>query len=127
VGPILKHNELPPADTAVLDLRNRSVTRGVEQTPAEAPLEVSRYVSHWDIQLPLGSPDGSYEVRLTTVQGEQIFAASGVAAITGGLTLLRVKVSLSSASPGLYVLQVRRPTLVLNSYSIGYPLRLAGR
>jgi hypothetical protein len=120
VGRILfpKRNELPPAQTAVLDLRNRSVIRGAEQNPAEVPLGVSRYASHWEVQLPLGSPDGLYEVRLTTVNGEQIFAASGVATITQGITLLRVEVRLSSASPGLYVLQLRRPTLIWNSYSI---------
>lgn len=117
-GPILKHNELPPAETAALDLRYRSVTRGADQVPAEVPLEVSRYASRWDIQLPLGSPDGPYEVRLTTVQGEQIFAASGVATITGGVTSLSVEVRLSSAGPGLYVLQLQRPTLGWNSYPI---------
>ena len=70
---ISKHNELPSARNAVLDLSNRSITRGVEQGSPEAPLEVSRYASRWDIQLPLGSPDGPYEVRLTTVQGEPDF------------------------------------------------------
>ena len=81
-------------------------------------MEVSRYASHWDIQLPLGSPDGPYEVRLTTVQGEQIFAARGDATITEGITLLRVEVRLSSASPGLYVLQLRKPTFAWSSYPI---------
>jgi hypothetical protein len=118
VGRILfpRHNELPSAQTAVLDLRNRSITRGAEQADAEAPLEVSRYASHWDIQLPLGSPDGPYEVRLSTAKGEQVFAARGVATITGGITLLSVEVRLSSANPGLYVLQLRKPTLLWNSY-----------
>ena len=94
------------------------MARGAEQTPAEAPLEVSRYASQWDIQLPLGSPDGPYEVRLTTAQGEQILAARGIATITGGITSLRVEVKLSSAGPGQYLLQLRKPTLVWNSYSV---------
>jgi hypothetical protein len=80
----------------VLDLRNRSITRGAEQAKAEAPLPVNRYASHWDIQLPLGSPDGPYEVRLTTAKGGQVFAATGLATITGGITLLSVEVRLSS-------------------------------
>jgi len=101
----LNHRGLPAAQsTAVIDLRDRSVTRGAEQGPAEGPLEVSRYASQWDIQLPLGSADRPYEVRLTTPQGQQVFAARGVATISGGITLLRVEVSLSSASPGPYVL-----------------------
>ena len=113
-----KHNELPSARTAVLDLSNRSVTRGVEEGSPEAPIEVSRYASRLDIQLPLGSPDGPYEVRLTTVQGEQILAASGIATINEGTTLLRIEVGLSQAGSGPYVLQIRRPTLGWNSYSL---------
>jgi hypothetical protein len=121
VGRILfpRHHEVPPSQiTAVLDLRDRSVTRGAEQGPAEGPLEVSRHASQWDIQLPLGSADGPYEVRLTTPQGQQVFAARGVATISGGITLLRVEASRSSTSPGLYVLQLRTPTSGWNSYPV---------
>jgi len=111
------HHKLPPAQiTAVLDLRNRSVTRGAEQGPAQVPLELSRYASQWNIQLPPGSADGPYEVRLTTEQGEQIFATQGVATISGGITSLRVEVRLLSVRPGRYVLQLREPALVWNSY-----------
>jgi hypothetical protein len=114
-----KHEGLPAAQTtAVLDLRNRSLTRGAEQVPAEAPLEISRYASQWDIQLPLGSADGPYEVRLTTERGEQVLATRGVATITGGITLLHVEIRFSSASPGRYVLQLREPTLAWNSYPV---------
>jgi hypothetical protein len=114
-----RHHELPPAPaTAVLDLRNRSLTRGAEQSPAEGPLEISRYASQWDIQLPLGSEDGPYEVRLSTSQGQQVFAAKGLATISGGITLLRVEASLSSTSPGQYLLQFREPTLAWNSYAV---------
>jgi hypothetical protein len=115
----LHHQGLPTAQTtAVLDLRNRSVTRGAEQGPAEGPLAVSRHSSQWDIQLPLGSADGPYEVRLTTTQGQQVFAATGVATISGGITSLRVDASLSSTRPGQYVLQLREPTLAWNSYAV---------
>jgi len=114
-----RHHEVPPSQTtAVLDLRDRSVTRGAEQGPAEGPLAVSRYASHWDIQLPSGRADGLYEVRLTTPQGQQVFATSGVATINGGITLLRVEVSLSSTSPGQHLLQLRQPTLAWNSYAV---------
>ena len=36
-------------------------------------MKVSRYASQWDIQLRLGSPDGPYEVRLTSAPGDQMF------------------------------------------------------
>lgn len=107
-----RYDELPRVQTAALDLRNRSVARGAEQAPAEAPLKVRRYASRWDMQLPPGSPDGPYEVRLTTEQGEQVLATRGVATISGGITLLRVE------SPGRYVLQLRKPTHVWNSYPV---------
>jgi len=119
VGRLLfpRHYELPPAPTtAVLDLRNRSVTRGAEEAPAEGPVGVSRSASQWDIQLPLGSAEGPYEVRLTTAQGQEVFATSGVATISGGITSLRVEVGLSSVRAGRYVLQLREPAMVWNSY-----------
>lgn len=113
-----RHHEVPAAQTAVLDLRSRSVTRGAEQGPAEGPLKVSRYASQWEIRLPLGSADGPYEVRLTTERGEQFLATQGVATISGGITLLYVEVNLSPTSPGLYVLQLRTPTSAWNSYAV---------
>ena len=42
-----KHHELPLTQTTVLDLRNRSVARGLEQSP-EAPLE-SAVMHHGEI------------------------------------------------------------------------------
>src|SRR5229473_6518464 len=47
-----KHNEALVAQTAVLDLRNRSVARGTEPLPTEPPLVVSRAAAHWNIFLP---------------------------------------------------------------------------
>jgi hypothetical protein len=61
----------------MLDLRNQSGRRGAEQGPAEAPLEVSRYALHWEIALPLGSQDGSYEVRLTTYRSSRFLPPVG--------------------------------------------------
>src|SRR6202030_1858385 len=43
------------AQTAVIDLRNRSVPRGPESNPAEPPLEIGRNVSRLEVYLPLGS------------------------------------------------------------------------
>ena len=54
------------ARTAVVDLRNRSVPRGAEANPNELPLEVSREARHLKVYLPLGSPEGPYEVRIAT-------------------------------------------------------------
>lgn len=95
--------------TAVLDLRNRSLSRGGESNPVEPPLEVNRAVKHLIVYLPLGSPDGPYEIRITTTAGGAVFTATGLASLKDGITSLEVTVDLSSASPGRYVLQERRP------------------
>jgi len=84
------------------------MTRGAEPLPVEPPLEIARYVSHFDIYLPLGSSDGSYDIRLSTLQGEPLFTANGEAKVEQGITKLTVDLSLSSARPGRYALQIRK-------------------
>ena len=108
------------ARTVVVDLSNRSAVRGAGPVPAEPPLEIARNVSHLDIYLPLGSSDGSYDLRISTAKGEPLFAGKGVAKVQQGITSLPVDVDLSSASPGLYVLQLRKVGSEWNSY----PLRI---
>ena len=104
--------------TAVLDLRNRSIPRGTEPNPGEQPLEVSREVRHLDVYLPLGSAEGPYEMRIATTAGSEVFATRGVASLKDGLTSIQAVVHLSSASPGQYVFQVRRPGSEWNSYPL---------
>lgn len=106
--------------TAVLDLRNRSVPRGGEANPGEQPLEVSREVKRLNVYLPLGSAEGPYELRIALTAGSAIFTTNGVASLKDGVTSIQAVVDLSSASPGQYVFQVRRPDSGWNSY----PLKL---
>jgi hypothetical protein len=105
-------------ETAVLDLRNRSVPRGGEPNPGEQPLELSRRVKQLDIYLPLGSAEGAYEVRITTTAGNEIFTTRGAASLKDGATSIETVVGLSSLSSGQYVLQVRRPNSEWNSYAL---------
>lgn len=113
-----KHNEALVAQTAVLDLRNHSVSRGTEANPGERPLEVTRAATHWNIYLPLGSGEGPYDVRIVTPSGELLVATSGTAKLKDHITSLQVDVSLSSAPPGRYFLQVRKAGLEWNSYQL---------
>jgi hypothetical protein len=53
-------NENLTAQTAVLDLRDRSIARWAEPNTAEPPLEVSRNVSQLQIYFPVGSSVGDY-------------------------------------------------------------------
>lgn len=113
-----KHNESLVAQTAVLDLRNRSASRGTEPNPDELPIEVSRAATHWNIYLPLGSSEGSYEVRMVKLSGESLFATTGIAKLSDHVTSLQIVVKLSSPRVGQYILQVRKVGLEWNSYPI---------
>ena len=108
----------PVVQTAVLDLRNRSVPRGGEPNPGEQPLEISRAAVEWNIYLPLGSSEGSYEVRVVAPSGETITATSGNAKLTDRSTVLIVALNISSVSRGACVLQVRKTGLEWSSYPI---------
>jgi hypothetical protein len=113
-----KRNESIVAQTAVLDLRDRSVARGGEPTPGEQPLEVSRAVKRLNVYLPLGSAEGPYELRIAPTTGSAIFTTNGVASLKDGVTSMETAVDLSSASSGRYVLQIRRPNSEWNSYPL---------
>ena len=107
------------AQSAVLDLRNRSLSRGGESNPTEQPrLEIPRNVSRVDIYLPLGSSDGPYEATLTSQGGEAVFTGSGTAEVKEGITSLPIDANLSSAKSGLYVLRLRKVGASWNSYPV---------
>ena len=104
-------------DTAVLDLRERSVARG--ETPSEsAPLQISRTTKHLVLELPVGSNEGPYDVGLLTETGGQILRATGTAQLHDHITDLRVDVDLSGVRQGVYSLGVRQPSLEWARYPI---------
>jgi hypothetical protein len=113
-----KHNEPLVAQTAVVDLRNRSIPRGTEPNPAEPPLEINHAATHWNIYLPLGSSEGQYDVRIVTPSGEILFAASGTARLTDQITSLQIPASFLSSRPGRYVLQIRKTASEWSSYPL---------
>jgi len=119
-GWVLLLNQSKPTATAtiVLDLRNRSVPRGPESNPAEPPLEIGRNVSRLEIYLPLGSGDGAYELSIRSHDGNSAFNGSGTAKVDEGITSLSAEINLSSASPGLYLLQLRKVGSAWNSYPL---------
>jgi hypothetical protein len=106
------------AETAVLDLRNRSVARGTEPNPDVKPLEVSHSATHLNIYLPLGSAEGPYDVRIVTTSGESLLNAAGEARLNHGVTSLEIAARLSSSRPGRFALQIRKAGSEWNSYSI---------
>ena len=113
-----RHEETQYAQTAVLDLRNRSVSRGTEPNPGEPPMELSRAVSHLNVYLPLGSPEGPYEVRIVGLSGEPLASTSGIAKVSNYIQMVTVIINVSSARPGGYILQVRKVGLEWSSYPL---------
>lgn len=106
-------------DTAVLDLRERSVARG--QSPSEAgqaPLQIPRSAKHLVLDLPIGSKEGPYDLVLVTETGDQILRVTGTAQLHDHVTALRVDVDVRSVLPGAYFLGVRQPGLEWSRYSI---------
>jgi hypothetical protein len=110
------------AQTAVLDLRDRSVTRGIEPgsevIPGERPLELSRRVTHLSFYLPRDSREGPYEVRILKPSGESLLATNGVAKLDRGIMSLHVVVSFGPTRPGPYVLQIRSSGLEWDYYPL---------
>jgi hypothetical protein len=110
----------PQIASKIVDLRDRSMTRGTEPPPSEPRLEIPRNITHLDIYLPLGSSEGSYEVRLTSISGETVFAVTGEAKLEQGTTALRIALGRPLTMPGNYFLQLRRPS----SEWASFPLRI---
>ena len=113
-----RHNETLVAQTAVLDLTNRSLPRGTEPNPAERPLTVSRAAAHWNILLPFGSNDGPYDIRLLAGSGELLVSTKADAKLTDGVAVIQISVDLSSRSPGQCVLRLTRNGAQESSYVV---------
>ena len=83
-GGEVAHREAGAYQVCRLDLRNRFVLRGGgEQSPKPpaAPLELSRDRFDLDLDLPVGSREGQYEVQVLEQPGKPIASASGTAKI----------------------------------------------
>jgi hypothetical protein len=113
-----RHNETLVAQTAVLDLRNRSLPRGTEANPVEPPLVVSRAAAHWNIFLPFGSNDGPYDIRLLAGSGELLVSTKADAKLTDGVAVIQISVDLSSRSPEQCVLRLTRNGAQESSYVV---------
>ncbi len=106
-------------DTAVVDLRERSASRGLNQSETgKSALEIPRSAKHLVLDLPIGSKEGPYDVGLLTESGDQILRATGIAQLHEHIIDLRVEVDLTSIRRGTYYLGVRQPSLEWTQYPI---------
>jgi hypothetical protein len=102
----------PQVQTAVivvLDLRGRATVRG-ENPPetSQSPLEVSRNAKTLNLELPIGSNEGAYDVALLNPSGAELFRTSAIAKLEDHIVVLRAEIDLAGVSPGSYFLGLRQ-------------------
>ena len=113
-----RHNEGLVAQTALLDLRNRSLPRSTELNLPKEPLVVKRAARHWNIYLPLGSTEGTYEIRIVTDSGGLLLTATGEATLVSGIASSPVDVNLGSKNLGRCNLEIRKNRVEWNSFPL---------
>lgn len=95
--------------TARLDLRPFSVTRGAERSAEPDPVALPRGHVKATLLLPVGAEPGEYEIRLLDDQRLVLRASStGSATIRDYVTTLDTTIDLSSVAAGRYQLGLRR-------------------
>jgi hypothetical protein len=104
-----------PAQTAAvvtLDLRGRATVRG-ENPPEinQLPFQVPRNAKTLNLELPIGSNEGPYDVVLLNPSGTELFRASAAAELEDHIVVLRVEVDLARISRGSYFLGLRQSGL----------------
>jgi hypothetical protein len=107
------------AAVVVLDLRGRATVRG-ENPPdnSQPPLNVPRTAGRLNLELPIGSSEGVYDVALLNPSGTELFRTSATAKVENHIVVLRADVDLAGVSPGLYFLGVRQGGLEWTRFSI---------
>jgi hypothetical protein len=102
----------PQAQTAavvVLDLRGRATVRG-ENPPetSQPPLEVPRNAKTLNLELPIGSDEGGYDVALLNPSGAELFRTTATAKLEDHIVVLKADIDLAHVSPGSYFLGLRQ-------------------
>jgi hypothetical protein len=109
----------PTAAVVILDLRGRAAVRGENPPETSQPaLEVPRNARSLNLELPIGSNEGTYDVALLDPSGAELFRASATARLEDHIVVLRANVDLVGISPGSYFLGVRQPGLEWTRFSI---------
>ena len=101
--------QVQTAAVVVLDLRGRATVRG-ENPPetSQPPLEVARRAKTLNLELPIGSNEGAYDVALLDPSGAEVFRTSAPAKLEDHILVLRAYVDLAGVSPGSYFLGLRQ-------------------
>jgi hypothetical protein len=94
-------------EPATLDMKGLSPTRGEYAAPAN-PRLLQRKALDLTVLLPIGSPEGTYEVQLLGDAEEPLLRAEAHADIRDGLTIMHVRLDLRSYPSGDYRARERR-------------------
>ena len=79
---------------------------------------MKRAARHWNIYLPLGSTEGTYEIRIVTDSGGLLLTATGEATLVSGIASLPVDVNLRSKNLGRCNLEMRKSIGEWNSFPL---------
>jgi len=107
------------ATVVVLDLRGRTTMRG--ETPSGAnqpPLEIPLRARHLELDLPVGSHDGTYDLALLSGSGNELLHFTGTARLEDHIVILRAEVDLTGISPGFYFLGLRQQGVEWTRFAI---------
>lgn len=99
------------AAAVVLDLRGRATVRGESPPDTTQQLVIPRNAKTLNLELPIGSNEGAYDVALLSQSGAELFRTSAPAKLEDHIVVLRADVDLVGVSPGSYFLGVRQPGL----------------
>jgi len=106
-------------ETAVLDLRPYSVSRGEPSASGQTSLRLGRGTKHLVVDLPIGSKEGSYDLALLNDSGSELLHVGGLAQLGTQVVVLRVEVNLAGVPPGSYLLALRQPGLEWTRFPVG--------
>jgi hypothetical protein len=107
------------AVVAVLDLRGRTAVRGESTSDTgQPPLRVPRSGRSLNLELPIGSNEGAYEVALFNSTGAELLHTSATAKLEDHVVVLRVDVDLAGFAQGSYSLGVRQSGLAWTRFPI---------
>ncbi len=111
--------QVQTAAVVVLDLRGRATVRG-ENLPegSQPPLGVPRNGKTLNLELPIGSNEGAYDVALLNSNGAELYRTSATAKLEDHIVVLRAEVDLAGVSPGSYFLGLRQPGLEWKRFPI---------
>lgn len=100
------------AAVVVLDLRGRAAVRGeIPPETTQSALQVPRNARSLNLELPIGSNEGVYDVALLNPSGAELFRTSATAKFEDHVVVLRADVDLASVPTGSYFLGFRQPGL----------------